>query len=115
MPKTCNSEGAVALNVAFGGTISARARAVLDAADDVEMATGVADHATSADTSPLPANEACLGRRVLVPRAAWPTYACTENSGRGWTATIVTFSRGAATVRFTHAVSPRGLPFQTSN
>ena len=110
VPKTCNSEGAAALNATFGGTISARARAVLDAADDDEATTGVPD-ANTADTSPLPATGQCQGRRVLVPRAVWPAYACVENNGTGWSATIIRFNKGAATVRFTHHVSPRGLPY----
>ena len=48
---------------------------------------------------------------MLVARHIWPAYACDENEGRGWTAHIVRFQRGAATVRFAHATDSRGLPY----
>ena len=54
---------------------------------------------------------ACVGRRVLVPRAVYPTYACSENGGRGWTATVVHYAHGAATLRFTDASDDRGIPY----
>ena len=37
---------------------------------------------------------------------------CHENGGRGWTATIVGFAAGAATVRFTDATDARGMPYE---
>jgi len=112
VPKICNSEGAAGLHLAFGGALSARARAVLDAADDAETATGH-EVAAEPDTSPLPASADCVGRRVLVPRAIWPTYQCDENGASGWTAHIVSFtaSRRSATIHFTHATDARGLPY----
>ena len=38
--------------------------------------------------------------------------ACTENDGRGWTATVVARTRVAATVHFMHAATPRGIPYE---
>ena len=111
VPKTCNTEGAVALHHAFGGRVPARAQAVLDAADEAELHTGTAADDEPADTSPLPATSACVGRRVLVARHIWPSYPCDENDARGWTAHIVQFTRGVATVRFANAVNARGLPY----
>jgi hypothetical protein len=116
VPKVCNSEGNAALHLAFAPSISARAQAVLDAADaaaDARPPTAAA-HAprqtTPADTTPLDPHS-CVGRRVLVPSAAWPNFTCDENSGEGWTATIQASSRGSATVRFTDAATPRGIPY----
>ena len=112
VPKTCNTEGTAALNVAFGGRISARAQAVLDAADDAEAATpAIAPPEPPADLSPLPTTQDCVGRRVLIPSHLWPTYECDENLGRGWTATIINYSRGTAMVRFSHATDGRGIPY----
>ena len=112
VPKVCNSEGAAGLHLAFGGTISARARAVLDAADDAEGVTGIEEIAPP-NTSPLPTSTACVGRRVLVPRATWPADRCDENDARGWTAHIVNFTatRSSAIIRFAHATDARGLPY----
>ena len=111
VPKTCATEGAVALHHTFGGRISARAQAVLDAADAAELDTGTATNVEVPDNSPLPPTQDCVGRRVLVARNLWPSYACDENDGRGWAAHIVRFHQGVATVRFDHAVDPRGLPY----
>ena len=109
VPKTCNTEGAAAINLAFGGDISARARAVLDAADDAEAAADK-EPEPAPDLSPLDGN--ALGRRVLVPRSLYPTYACDENDGRGWTARVVNYRGGVATTRFTHATTARGIPYE---
>lgn len=109
VPKTCNTEGAAAINLAFGGDISARARAVLDAADDVEATADVAPTPTP-DLSPLAGN--ALGRRVLVPQSIYPTEQCDENDGRGWTARVVNYRGGVATTRFVHAATPRGIPYE---
>jgi hypothetical protein len=49
---------------------------------------------------------------VLIPRRAWPTFTCEENGGRGWTATIKACTRGVATVAFTDAATPRGIPYE---
>ena len=114
VPKVCGTEGAVALHHTFGGRVSARAQAVLDAADTAELDTGtpadVAD-VEPADASPLPATQQCVGRRVLVARSLWPDYTCDENDGRGWTAHVTRFQRGVATVHFAHATDSRGLPY----
>lgn len=104
VPKVCNTEGNAAIHLAYAPSISKRAQAVLDAAEDATAA------AAPADLSPLDAR-ACVGRRVLVPRAVYPTYACSENGGRGWTATVVHYAHGAATLRFTDASDDRGIPY----
>ena len=109
VPKTCNTEGAAAINLAFGGNISSRARAVLDAVDDVE-ATADEAPAPTPDLSPLAGN--ALGRRVLVPQSIYPTEQCDENEGRGWTARVVNYRGGVATTRFVHAATPRGIPYE---
>ena len=106
----CGSEGNSALHLAFGGVISARAQAVLDAADEAEAITGAAA-ADVADVSPL-AVATCVGRRVLIPRACWPSYACTEYNGRGWAARIIKYSGGVVRLRFLSAATARGIPFQ---
>ena len=55
----------------------------------------------------------CIGGRVLVPRAVYPTYACDENGGEGWTAFFLRCSRtGAAALRFTDATTTRGIPHE---
>jgi hypothetical protein len=116
VPKVCNSEGNAALHLAFAPSISARAQAVLDAADaaaDAQPHAAAArapDTATPPNTAPLDPRD-CIGRRVLVPAAAWPNFTCDENDGKGWTATIQSSSRGSATVRFTDAATPRGIPY----
>ena len=112
IPKICNSEGNIALMHAYGGTIPARARHVLD-----NMDVTAADAADAAETPPPPDSSPltsanAMGRRVRVPAACWPTYPCLEHNGRGWTACIIALNRGdAATVRFSEAVDARGLPF----
>ena len=107
VPKVCSTEGAAALHMAFGGRLSARSRAVLEAADEDDDG-GVPE---VADTSPL-APLVAVGRRVLVPRALWPSYPCDENDGRGWTAHVVACApNGTATVRFRHAATARGVPY----
>ena len=111
VPRTCNSEGAVALNVAFGRRISARAQAILDAADEEETATGRPPPEPPPDLTPLQNNQQCVGRRVLVPHALWPTYPCDENGARGWTAHIFSYSRDIAKLRFASACDDRGLPY----
>ena len=108
VPKVCNSEGAAAINLEFGKPISVRAQAVLDAADEAATHDAGAPP-EAADLRPLQ-NE-CAGRRVLVPSAAWPRETCDENDGRGWDARIVDHKGDAATVRFLHACTPRGLPY----
>ena len=105
VPKVCNTEGNAAMHLAYAPSISRRAQAILDAADD---AAGV--EPPPPDLSPLDAN-ACTGRRVLVPCAVYPTDACTENGGHGWTALVVHCVRGVATLRFTDAATARGLPY----
>jgi len=48
----------------------------------------------------------------MVPRHVWPNYSCSEHSGRGWSGVIVSVNGDAATVAFTHATTPRGLPYE---
>jgi hypothetical protein len=113
VPRVCNTEGAAILHREFcGRALSARARAVLDAADEQEINTGVPP-TEPADTSPLtPAS--CVGRRVLVPHSIYPTYPCDEFDGRGWEARIIAYSKrdGYATATYLHACDARGLPYQ---
>ena len=78
---------------------------------DAEAATGAPTPEPPANLTPLPGSQDCVGRRVLVPRHVWPDYSCDENDERGWTAHIVGYSRGAATIRFAHATDERGLPY----
>ena len=52
-------------------------------------AASVAAAAASAGDRALAA-----GDRVLVPREMWPDFACDENGGAGWTASVVGTSRG---------------------
>jgi hypothetical protein len=115
VPIVCASEGNAALHVAFGGTMSARARAVLNAVDDAgDAADDNEDANATPDLSPLTVAN-CVARRVLVARAAWPQqhYKCDEHGGRGWTARIVECRHdGAATVHFLHATTSRGLPYE---
>jgi hypothetical protein len=110
VPRVCSTEGNSALHIAYGGAISARAQAVLDAADDAEVAVGCAADDVP-DSSPLDA-AACVGRRGLIPQAIWPDYACAEHDGRGWAALIIKHSRGAVHLRFQHATTDRGVPYQ---
>jgi hypothetical protein len=119
VPKVCTTEGNAALNLAFAPSISARAQAVLDAADEAILATTTPPQTRDAppppppaDLRPLDANS--VGRRVLIPASAWPTHTCDEHGGRGWTGIIVAVARGAATVRFTEATTPRGLPYENA-
>ena len=109
IPKICNSEGNIALMHAYGGTIPARARHVLDNMD--VTAEDAAETPPPSDSSPLTSANA-MGRRVRVPAVCWPTYPCLEHNGHGWTACIIALNRGdAATVRFSEAADARGLPF----
>ena len=62
------------------------------------------------DTSPLTTANA-QGRWVLVPRAAWPEYPCTERNGAGWEAVIGKVVRGVARVHFLYNMTPRGIPY----
>jgi hypothetical protein len=110
VPKVCNSEGNAALHLTFAPSISARAQAVLDAAEAHTHQSPTGD-TPPPDLTPLTTHQ-CLGRRVLVPRRAWPTFPCEENGGRGWTATIKACTRGVATVAFTDAATPRGIPYE---
>jgi hypothetical protein len=94
---------------AYGGTIPARARHVLDNMD--VTAEDAAETPPPSDSSPLTSANA-MGRRVRVPAVCWPTYPCLEHNGHGWTACIIALNRGdAATVRFSEAADARGLPF----
>ena len=110
VPKVCNSEGNIALQHHFGGTVPARARHVLDNADR-DAGDATAAPPAPPDASPLTRTNA-IGRRVRVPATCWPTYACTEHAGSGWTAHILSLQRAnAVTLRFAEATDDRGLPF----
>jgi hypothetical protein len=114
VPKVCNTEGCAALHLAYSPTISARAQAVLDAADIIQDPAGEAAAAqplTAPDLTPLTAAN-CDGRRVLVPAHVWPSYSCDEHAGRGWEAVVLRHSQRAATVRFLHAATARGIPYE---
>ena len=62
----------------------------------------------SADKAVLQRGAASAGRRVLVPAALWPDYACDEHGGEGWEAEVQRCVRGRATVRFVHARDAQG-------
>ena len=110
VPKVCNSEGNIALQHHFGGTVPARARHVLDNADR-DAGDATAAPPAPPDASPLTRTNA-VGRRVRVPATCWPTYTCTEHAGSGWTAHILSLQRAnAVTLRFAEATDDRGLPF----
>ena len=110
VPKVCNSEGNIALQHHFGGTVPARARHVLDNADR-DAGDATAAPPAPPDASPLTRINA-VGRRVRVPATCWPTYTCTEHAGSGWTAHILSLQRAnAVTLRFAEATDDRGLPF----
>ena len=50
--------------------------------------------ASAADRALLVGDRALVvGDRVLVPREMWPDFACDENGGAGWTASVVGTSR----------------------
>jgi hypothetical protein len=66
---------------------------------------------TAPDLTPLTAAN-CDGRRVLVPAHVWPSYSCDEHAGRGWEAVVLRHSQRAATVRFLHAATARGIPYE---
>ena len=52
------------------------------------------------------------GRRMLVPHLIWPDYACTENGGAGWAATIMSVcSGGVVRVQFESATDEEGRPY----
>jgi hypothetical protein len=110
VPKVCNSEGNAALHLAFAPTISARAQAILDAADD-EPLTQESTTQPTPDASALDPST-CVGRRVMVPQHTFPNYVCSENDGQGWTGVIVKVTRSAATVRYTEATTTRGIPYE---
>ena len=57
---------------------------------------------------PLGRGKAAVGRIVMVPHTEWPTYHCDENGGQGWTAQILSCSRGAAMVKFVYARDVHG-------
>jgi hypothetical protein len=121
VPKVCNTEGNAALHLAFAPSISARAQAILDAAEDdlndrcaanaTTLGTPAARAAVRPDASPLDPHD-CVGRRVMVPAAAWPDFDCDENDGAGWTAVVQSSGRTGVTVRFTEATTPRGIPYE---
>ena len=64
---------------------------------------------------PLTRGKASVGRKVLVPSTLWPAYACDEHGGDGWEARIVSYSRGAALVKFLHARDEHGNPYPSES
>ena len=68
-----------------------------------------------ADLRPLTASN-CVGRRVLVPAALWPSLRCSENAGAGWSAMVTRWDARStppgAVVAFTDAVDERGLSYE---
>jgi hypothetical protein len=104
---------AVRRNRARGILGAARVPAV-DAADAIVLDAAPATPALASpppDLTPLTSLNAC-GRRVLVPARVWPSYPCDEHDGRGWEAIILRNTQRAATVRFLHATTPRGMPYE---
>ena len=51
------------------------------------------------------------GMQVVVAVSKWPRYKCTDNGGKGWTATVVSHTSVTAVVNFTHAVTRDGRPY----
>ena len=118
IPKCNLCEGFAGLHLEFGRTLGDRAQAILEAEDEAE-----ADPSPAAapppppppDLRPLTASN-CVGRRVLVPAALWPSFQCSENEGAGWSAMVTRWdarsSPPGAVVAFTDAVDARGLSYE---
>jgi hypothetical protein len=59
-----------------------------------------------------PAHDAAVGEHVVVLRAAWPGYACPENGGEGWAATVVSATGRTVVARFEHARTSTGRAYE---
>ena len=72
----------------------------------------------AAATRPLPRTPLPLtqppraGQRVLVPHELWPTFACQEHGGVGWAAVVLSATKYTALVRFEHATTADGRPYE---
>jgi hypothetical protein len=53
-----------------------------------------------------------MGDEVLVPREIWPSYSCAEHDGAGWHAQVRNATALTVCVRFTHARTQRGKPYE---
>ena len=125
--KVDGGAGVAKLNSAFGSAILEKAvKAEFDAAKAVtpkavaravkaepvaKQSKAVVSDAPPPDLSPItPLNAA--GRRVMIPRAVFPSYACTECDGLGWEAKVLTATAVTAIVRHVHAKTPDGRPYE---
>ena len=52
------------------------------------------------------------GDPVIVNRDAWPTYPCLEHNGLGWEAQVRSATGTSAVVRFAHATTAAGRPYE---
>ena len=122
-------EGFAGLHLEFARPLGERAQAIIDAAEEAEVAgaagtaAGEPNVAQAAPPPPAPPPDLrplteanCVGRRVLVPASEWPNMQCDENDGRGWTAMVVSWSSRhrppAAVVAYADAVDARGIAYQ---
>lgn len=65
----------------------------------------------AAPPAPLTKDNA-VGRRVLVPASLYPQYACNEFSGTGWEGLALSATSVTIVVRFLHARTTDGRPYQ---
>ena len=61
---------------------------------------------------PADPDSLAVGDLVIVASEAWPSYACQEHGGAGWSATVRRLSRSTATVSFNEARTRDGRPYQ---
>ena len=62
--------------------------------------------------APAAVEQTTSGDCVMVPRSVWPTYACNENGGAGWSVRIVSRTTRTAVVDFLHAHTTDGRRYQ---
>ena len=111
LPIYDNSEGFANLHIEYARPLTARARAIIDAADEAAAAGRQPIIAPPPDPSPLTQSN-CTGRRVLVPKHLWPSWQCDENGGAGWTATVISRRGADARVAYIDATDERGVAFE---
>ena len=52
------------------------------------------------------------GDAVVIKREAWPTHACRELGGSGWSASVISLSAATARVRFQNHKASDGRPYE---
>ena len=115
VPKISNDLGFAAIldEMVDNGHTSAQHERRFDAArrpSPRNAATAPADQTVS--LLPVNPDSLAIGDLVVVASDTWPSYACNEHNGAGWSATIRRLSRSAATVSFTNARTRDGRPYQ---